>query len=212
MSLPEFANEGGGGGIQGVAIAIVTNNKDPEGLGRVKLSYPWRAVDDESDWARIAVPMAGNEVGTYFQLEPGDEVLVAFEEGDLHHPYVLGALWNGEQPPPTENTDGTNTERLVRSRTGHEVVFDDDESAGKLTIRTAGGNEIVLDDSGSGETISMTDSGGNAVTLDAGGAVNVEAATSLSLSAPSIELKADGTLTIQAGALLELKGTPIKLN
>ena len=212
MSLPEFTSDGGGGGVRGVAVAVVSNNKDPEGLGRVKLSFPWRAVDDESDWARVAVPMAGAEVGAYFQLEPGDEVLVAFEEGDIHYPYVIGALWNGEQPPPTGNTDGANTERIIRSRTGHEVVFDDDAAAGTLTIRTAGGNEIRLDDSGSGETISMTDTGGNAITLDAGGAVSVEAAASLSLSAPSIELKADGKLTIDAGAMLELSGALIKLN
>jgi uncharacterized protein involved in type VI secretion and phage assembly len=212
MSLPEFLSEGGGGGVRGVAVGVVTDNEDDEGLGRVKLTFPWRADDYETDWVRVATPMAGDGTGTYFQPQPDDEVLVAFEDGDIHHPYVVGALWNGQEPPPRDNADGANTERTIRSREGHEIVFDDDESAGKLAVRTAGGNEIVLDDSGGGETISMTDAGGNAVTLDDGGAVSVEAATSLSLSAPSIELKADGKLTIQAGALLELEGVPIKLN
>src|SRR2546426_9457473 len=81
--------------LYGVVAGIVTNNEDPDGLGRVKIRFPWLSEDNESWWARIAAPMAGKERGAYFLPEVDDEVLVAFEHGDVNFPYVLGALWNG---------------------------------------------------------------------------------------------------------------------
>ena len=86
--------------IYGVVVGVVTNNQDPEELGRVKVKFPWLSDADESDWARIATPMAGNEKGIYFLPEVDDEVLVVFEHGDLRFPYIIGALWNGQAPPP----------------------------------------------------------------------------------------------------------------
>jgi len=142
---------GGGSGLdtqRGVSMAIVADNEDPQGLGRVKVTYPWRSASDESYWARIAAPMAGPDRGAYFLPEEGEEVLVGFEDGDFEHPYVLGALWNGEDSPPETNQDGENNVRTVRSRAGHEVTFDDREDGGSVTVSTADGNRVVLDDAG----------------------------------------------------------------
>src|SRR5262245_10644139 len=86
--------------IRGVAVGVVTQNRDPESLGRVKVKFPWRENPDESHWARIAAPMAGVNRGTWFLPEVGDEVLVAFEAQNVEHPYLLGALWNGQDNPP----------------------------------------------------------------------------------------------------------------
>ncbi len=80
--------------INGVVIGIVTNNNDPQGMGRVRVRFPWRGDDDESYWARVATMMAGKDRGTFFLPEVDDEVLVAFDHGDINHPYVIGALWN----------------------------------------------------------------------------------------------------------------------
>src|ERR1700750_2275998 len=82
------------GRIYGVVVAVVTNNQDPDGFGRVKVKFPWLSDVDESSWARIAAPMAGKARGIYFLPEVDDEVLVIFEHGDVRSPYVLGALWN----------------------------------------------------------------------------------------------------------------------
>ena len=71
------------GYITGVAIGLVTQNKDDEGQCRVQVSYPWHEKPLESYWARLAMPMAGNERGLVLIPEVGDEVLVAFESGDL---------------------------------------------------------------------------------------------------------------------------------
>ena len=104
--------------IYGVVTGIVTNNQDPEKLGRVKVRFPWLSENDESWWARVAVPMAGKEIGTYFLPEVDSEVLMAFEQGDIHFPYVLGALWNDPNKPPETNEDGKNNKRTIVSRSG----------------------------------------------------------------------------------------------
>lgn len=205
-------SDGESAGVRGVWAAVVTDNVDPEKLGRVKVTYPWRDADDESYWARVAVPMAGPERGTYFLPEVDDEVLVAFENGDIHYPYVLGALWNGVDRPPADNADGANDVRLLRSRSGHEVVLNDAADGGGVTIETSAGHRVVLDDAEN--TVTIADrTGTNTLTFDAtANAVDLAAGGSLSVSAPTIELKGDGNVTVEAGAVLTLKGSLVTIN
>ncbi len=213
MSEPEFRRDGEDGRIGGVAVGVVTNNEDPEGMGRVKLSYPWRDADDESYWARIATPMAGEDRGTYFLPEEGDEVLVAFEDGDIHHPYVLGALWNGAEKPPEDNADGENDVRKIRSRSGHEIVFDDSDTEGNVEITTNDGHRILLDDSATGSKISIEDTAHNEIVLDSmDGTIEISSATKLSLTAPTIEIGGSGNVEIESAGILTLKGSLIKIN
>lgn len=197
--------------ITGVVIGIVSDNQDPEGMGRVKLRFPWRAVEDESNWARIAVPMAGSDRGTYFLPEEGDEVLVAFEDGDIHHPYVVGALWNGQEKPPEDNADGENDVRTIRSRSGHEVRMNDSER-GRVEITTNGGRSIVLDDATGSEKITIDD-GQNTVEFDATqGTITVSGGTKVSVEAPMLEISASGNVNIEAGGILDLQGSIVNIN
>lgn len=214
MSFPGAQRDGPDGNqLTGVYVAIVRANDDPEGMGRVKVVYPWRETNNESNWARIAVPMAGSERGTYFLPEVGDEVLVAFENGDIDYPYIIGSLWNGEDTPPTDNTDGSNNVRQITSRSGHELTFDDHESQGKVTIETAAGQSIELDDASGNETITITDAGGNEIEFDGtSGSLSISANTSISVDAPTIELSSSGNITIDASGMLTLQGAIIKLN
>src|SRR5205085_2988322 len=118
--------------ISGVVVGVVTNNQDdPDGLGRVKVKFPWLSNDEESFWARVAVPMAGKERGFYFLPEVEDEVLVAFEHGDPRFPYVLGSLWNGQDKPPEKN-DGKNNVRVIKSRSGHVIRLNDEDGKEKI--------------------------------------------------------------------------------
>lgn len=199
-----FDGETADGGIQGVVVGIVTDNEDPKDLGRVKLRFPWRDADDESYWARIATPMAGGNYGAYFLPEVDDEVLVAFENGDIHNPYVVGGLWNGEQPPPQKN-EGSNDVREVRSRSEHRLTFDDADE-GSITIQTSAGHEIVVDDSESGETIRIRDEDEtNAITLDASSdTVAIEAGKDLELSAQNITLNGDKKVKIKGGTDVDI--------
>ena len=88
-----------GNPINGVAVAIVRENLDPSGLARIKVSFPWYSRPEDSFWARLATPMTGKNYGTYFLPEVNDEVLVAFERGDIRASYVVGGLWNLSSPP-----------------------------------------------------------------------------------------------------------------
>lgn len=132
--------------VKGVAIGVVTNNEGDAGQGQIKVKLPWRD-HQESFWVRLAVPMAGADRGTYFVPEVGDEVLLAFDQGDIRHPYMIGTLWNGQDSPPQTNADGENNVRQIRSRSGHELTFDDTAGAEAIEIKTAGGHIIRLDDS-----------------------------------------------------------------
>ena len=202
------------GAINGVAIGIVKENQDPDNMGRIQVELPhWESVG-VTHWARVAAPMAGAGMGMYFLPEIGDEVLVAFENGMLDNPYVIGSLWNGVDKPP-ENNDGKNNIRVIKSRSGHSVIFDDNAegSSEKLIISSAAGHCITLDDSSGGERISVVDKSGNKITLDAAqNAIALECAGQFTVKANSVTMEAQTTIDIKANATLTLKGAMTQIN
>jgi uncharacterized protein involved in type VI secretion and phage assembly len=201
--------------INGVAAGVVTDNQDPEGLGRVKVEFPWLADGSESAWAKVATFMAGAEYGAFFLPEVDDEVLVAFEQGDINHPYIIGALWNSRDAPPETNADGENNVRIIRSRGGHELTFNDDERGGaRLEIRTSAGHQIILDDASGQEKIQILDkSGNNTIEIDsAQNSISIEGMTTLKLKAQVIELEAGASMKISASGVLEIQGGMVKIN
>ena len=130
--------------IHGVVTALVTNVNDPLKQGRVKMSFRWQSETHETDFIRIATPMAGNGRGAFFMPEVGDQALVAFERGDVRFPYVIGFLYKGQDHPPTEDV----RERVIQSVNGHRIRFLDSTPAsgnkGALVIEDAHGNTIFL--------------------------------------------------------------------
>ncbi len=181
------------GSLDGVYVGVVTNNEDEEGLGRVKVRFPWRDAEDESNWARIAVPMAGKEMGSYFLPEVDDEVLVGFGGGDIHDPYVLGSLWNGKAKPPETNKDGKNPRRTITSRAGHTITFDDGKDATGIEITTEGGHHIFLSDKD--KAVEIKDGEGNTVTMDSKG-ISLDSSKDVSVSGKNITLKSQGNVKI----------------
>ena len=200
--------------IPGVVIGLVTNNQDPEGMARVRVTFPWRGDEDESYWARISSLMAGGDRGAYFMPEVGDQVLVAFDHGDISNTYVLRALWNGEDTPPETNSDGQNNIRKIKSRSGHEIIFDDTQAQEKIEIHTNAGHKILLDDTSGQEKIEIVDkTGSNSIKIDSvANNVNVESAMQLKIKAQMIEIESGTTMTIKAGATLTLQGAVIQIN
>ena len=183
--------------LHGVVTAVVTNNQDPDGLGRVKVRFPWLSPDDESSWARITAPMAGKGSGTYFLPDIDDEVLVAFEHGDIRFPYVLGALWRSDVEPPQDNADGANGVRVIRSPAGLSVTFDD--QAGTVVIADAGGKAMVTVADGK-------------VTLEAPDGIEVKSSGgTVRLEGSSVEIKATGSLKLEASGNVDVKGAVINL-
>lgn len=116
--------------INGVVTAKVVSEK-PDELGRVKLEYQGIAEKSPiSRPARIAVPMAGPKRGFQFLPEQGDEVLVAFKNGDENFPFVIGFLWNGNQKPPSQESN----QRTLKTVSGHTLEFDDTEGSEKISL------------------------------------------------------------------------------
>jgi uncharacterized protein involved in type VI secretion and phage assembly len=198
------------GRIHGVVVGLVTNNQDPDGLGRVKVKFPWLSDVDESSWARIAAPMAGKQRGACFLPEVDDEVLVAFEHGDVRFPYVLGALWNGQDAPPVTNSDGKNNVRMIKSRSGHVVKLNDED--GKETIEIidkSQKNGIVIDTSKN--TITVTTD--KDITLSATqGTIKLEAQKVEINSSDATQLKAGGNMNVEASGTMTVKGSTVNIN
>src|SRR3982750_291620 len=120
-----------GGRWYGVFPALVTDIKDPDGQGRVKISLPWAPDTDGAKyetWARLATMMGGNNRGSWFVPDVNDEVLVAFEAGNPRRPYIVGCLWNGsDKPPESMDGGGNNYKKVLRSRNGVKITLDDSE-------------------------------------------------------------------------------------
>lgn len=195
----------------GVTIGKVTNNKDEEGLGRVKVEFPRISDTDESYWARVLTPMAGKERGIYFLPEVDDEVLVAFDQGDINYPYILGGLWNGKDKPPATNEDGQNNQRLIKSRSGHQIILDDTKDAEKIIIRdSTGKNEIEIDSKKNSMTVKVEQD----FTIEAKGKINITTSggdlaiecNNLKIQAKqNCEIKANGNCNIEANSGIGIK-------
>ena len=190
--------EGEEKGEIGAVVGIVTNNDDPEGMGRVRVKYPWLAEDEESAWARVVSFMAGKDRGAFFLPEVNDEVLLAFDHGSVHRPYVIGVLWNGEDAPPEANStvlDGSGqvVQRIIKSRSGHVILLDDTSGGGGITIKDRAGNQIVID------------SGSNAMKIEIQGNLEIS-------SQGKVTIKGDAGVEISSSANVDVKGAMVKLN
>jgi len=115
-----------------VAVAEVIDNNDALTMGRVQIRLPWL---DVPVYARVATLMAGSNRGTFFIPQPGDEVLVAFNHGDVREPFVIGSLWNGVDQPPATDMGDPMFKRLIRTPQGLELEFDDKKGTVTITIK-----------------------------------------------------------------------------
>lgn len=130
-------------------MGIVVENADPLGLGRVRVQMMWQeAGSEKTPWIRLLQPHSGSGKGFYFVPEIGEEVLVGFQGGNAEKPYVIGTQYNGKEK--SGYTDKENNIKAVHTRSGHKLVFTEDES---ILITDKSGNEILLDTKGSNITI-----------------------------------------------------------
>jgi phage baseplate assembly protein V len=147
----------------GVVIGKVTNNRDSEGQGRVEVRFPWLGENSPPRWCNVASIMAGSDRGAFFMPEPDDEVLVAFEQGDWDHGYIVGFLWNPQQQPPSQNEN----QRMIRSKNGHTIRFVD-------STEVAGNRGALIIEDGHGNVVTMTN---GTVTIRSTGHLDLRAAT-----------------------------------
>jgi uncharacterized protein involved in type VI secretion and phage assembly len=202
----------GGPPLSGVAIAQVIANRDETNQGRVQLSLPW--LPNLRPWARVASCSAGHRRGIYFIPQVGDEVLVAFQHGDVRDPYVLGSLWNAQDLPPGTGALDPVEKRFIRTPAGHVIEFDD--KARSITVQTCDGQTILLDPdkieitTGDGSTTVRLENGGT-VTIKADAKIELSAET-ITLDATTLELKSSASATLDGGAMCAVKGSMVTIN
>jgi phage baseplate assembly protein V len=198
--------------LVGVSRAQVVDNMDTLGLGRVQISLAWQP--DLEPWAPVAVLSAGSDRGTYFIPQVGDEVLVAFEHGDVLQPFVVGSLWNGSDSPPATAPTDPVARRIIKTPAGHEIELDD--TAQTITITSSSSQTVKI----TSDKIELSAGSGAAVlTLETSGTVKLQASTKLELKAPDIklsatnlELSADAAATLKASGNCTVQGSLVRIN
>lgn len=216
----------------GMMPAVVTDIDDPDKLGRVKVKLLNRDTSEyETDFIRIMTPMTGKEWGMFFFPEVGDEVLVAFGNGEMERPYVLGALWNQENKPPVTIENKENRLRKIKTKNGHELIFYDKEGEDFIQINTPEKLEIKLNDKEqcitikekSNKNIIKIDAKNSIVTIEGenkidiasgnsriildgkGNKVNISSGQSVEIKSGQIVIDAKSTLDLKAGGTVNVK-------
>lgn len=198
--------------IYGVAVARVINNIDPANQGRVQLALPW--LPGVEPWARVAVLMAGKDRGAYFMPQVDDEVLVAFHNGNVNNPFVIGSLWNGQDSTPAKSPADAVNKRIITTPLGHELVFDDAEQTISITSSTKqkvtiGPAEIALATAEDTATVKLEASG--KITLQSNVSIDIKA-PKISIDGKTLEIKGSAATSIKGGSLCQIEGATVKIN
>lgn len=173
----------------GLYPALVTDLVDPDNLGRIEVKLPWLGSpgEDVRAWATLVTPYADQGQGYMMLPEVDSQVVVGFEAGDLRRPYIVGAAWNGAASLP-DSPQSSNNKRLIKSRSGSLLEFDDTDGAAKVTLRTQSGYKLELDEGGM--TVTLTHSNGAKLTIDVSGKVTIQGNASVDVQAPIVNVKA----------------------
>lgn len=187
-----------------IAVAEVTNTLDATGCARVQVQLPW--LPNTQPWARVVVPGAGNNRGTYILPHAGDEVLVAFNRDDVTDCYVIGSLWSMADPPPLRGPLDPITKVAVTTQVGHEIQLDDVEQT--IAITTSTGQKIEMGP----DKITISTTGGTAkIDLSLAGEISLSATTSISIDAPQVSVNGTGRIAMEAGTMSVNGGTACRI-
>ncbi len=206
--LAAGASTGANGPLSGVVSAIVTDLKDPDKLGRVKVKFPVLSDTYESWWARVVQLGAGSQRGVVWLPEVNDEVLVAFSQDSMQQPFVIGGLFNGKDKPDKDwtehldSTDGSVKRRALVSRKGMLVEF----------LEKAGSEELNISTNGGAQKISLVQKGQSAIKIISEGPVEVTAKQDVTVSTSTGNVSIKGMkVAIEATSDLDLKGVNVKM-
>jgi uncharacterized protein involved in type VI secretion and phage assembly len=173
----------------GLYPALVTDMVDPQGQGRIQLSFPWLggAGTDVRAWGRLVSLYADDDQGWQILPEVGSEVVVGFEAGAIDRPYVVGAVWNGREALP-QAAEAANDKRLLKTRSGSLLEFDDAQGSAKVTLSMQSGHQLVLDDAS--QQLTLRHSNGCEIVMTAGGQVRITANSTVEVNASAVNVHA----------------------
>jgi uncharacterized protein involved in type VI secretion and phage assembly len=197
-----------------IVVGLVTNNQDPDELGRVRVTYPALGTDHEGWWARVAGAAAGGRRGVLMMPQAGDEVLLGFEHDDEERPVVLGSVWNGEgKPQELVHPDGS-----FAVRSDKQVVVDAADAISitadkTLTLSAAGDATLTTEPGGDGPPGNVKLTAKGSATMKAGTGVSLDAGTDGNIAAKTaLTVKAGTQLTLEGGAEVTIKAASLKLS
>jgi len=184
-------------------IAVVTDTTDPEGMSRIQVQFPWQVASGQfSPWIRLVTPYAGSEKGFHFIPEIGESVLIAYEQGNIERPYIMGALYTGQNKSDEWQTDANNV-KAIRTRSGHTIELNDTEGEEKINIYDNEGSVITFDTVEKSLIITATEN----IDITAKN-INITAEENITVGAQGdIEIAAEGDLTALAEGDLNLQST-----
>jgi len=185
----DFHPDGSAPGYFGLYPAIVTDIVDPDQLGRIEVKLPWLGEDgsDVRAWATLLTPYADDDQGFMVLPEVGTQVVIGCEAGCLRRPYIVGSAWNGVESQP-DTPASANNKRLIKSRSGSLLEFDDTQGAAKVTLSMKSGHKLVLDDSA--QEVKLAHSNGCVITFTAGGQIQVQANSTVEITASALNVHA----------------------
>ncbi|MEQ1545834.1 phage baseplate assembly protein V [Methyloglobulus sp.] len=196
--ISSFRPDGSGPLYFGLYPAIVTDIVDPDNLGRIQVKFPSLGEDGDTvrSWATLITPFADDNQGFEFLPSVDTQVVVAFEAGNPRRPYIVGSCWNGKESLP-EAPIASNNKRLIKTRSGSLLEFDDTEGAVKITVSTINGHQLVLDDGT--QEISLTHSNGCEIVMTIAGQIRINANLTVEITASAVNVHApmvscDGTV------------------
>ena len=200
--------------INGIVVAQVVSSKDKENMGRILVKFPWHSDNNKTDYVRVCGFMAGKDRGSVFLPEEGDEVICAFINGDINRPICLGSLYDVDNKPPVDNSDGENNVKKIKTRSGHEISFNDKKANEGLEIQSKSGHKIIFNDAPGREKITIKDkTDNNFIEIDTlTNSITINSALNIDLKATTINIEATASLSLKSGAILKIEGLPIMLN
>ena len=167
----------------------MTDIVDPDRLGRIQVRFPWLGSDGDCvrAWATLLSPYADDDQGFVALPEVGTQVVVGFEAGDLRRPYIVGSAWNGQEMMPVTPTR-PNNKRLIKSRAGSLLEFDDTDGAAKVTLSMQSGHTVVLDEGA--QQVEIQHANGSMITFDIAGRIAIQANATVDVTAAALNVHA----------------------
>ncbi len=196
-----------------IVVGVVTNNRDPQGLGRIRVKYPGLGPTHEGWWARLTAPSAGTDRGLMMLPIIGDEVVLGFEHDSTEHPYILGSVWNGQARPDTlvapDGSFSLRSDKQLIAKAAEQITVD-----GQQAISIQAGTDIAIKAMGQLTAEATTTASVKAntnLTLQGVAEVKMTGAQATVEGQATTQIKAGATLNMQSGGPLEISGAVIQI-
>ncbi len=210
-------------GIKGLHIGVATQlESDPEGEDRILVQIPIIDHKEQGIWARVATLDAGENRGSFFRPEIGDELIIGFINEDPNDAVVLGMLHSSTKPAPIVAADDNHEKGFV-TRSEMKMIFNDDKIS--YTLETPGGKKITLDeDQGiiqvEDENANILTFDSDGITMESAGDIKISAAGDVAIEGTNVELTAKAQFTadggagseVSSGAVTVVKGSLVQIN